>query len=276
MRNLPAIRVTLSPPFSHVGIDYARPFLIKMSKGRPNTSTKGYVAVFICMVTNAVHLELVIELTTDVFLAAYKRFVARRGIPKEVMTDNDTNFVGTKNRMHKDLLELIQESNKRTVEFTARDGTEWKFIPRFRPNFGGLWETAVKSIKHQLKRILGDTLLTDEEFGTILSQVESSLNSRPIGQQFCDPFDPEPLTPGHLLGFSKPDIFNENIHQRWKLLTKLCQNIWKRWSQEYLSSLQERTKWTTEGEISAVGELVLLKEDNLVSQKWPLGRITSR
>jgi biotin-(acetyl-CoA carboxylase) ligase len=79
MGSLPVYRVTPSPPFAYTGVDFAGPFNIRMSKGRRAKRYKGYVAVFICLVTKSAHLEVVNDLTTDAFLAAYKRFTAKRG-----------------------------------------------------------------------------------------------------------------------------------------------------------------------------------------------------
>lgn len=75
MGNLPEFRVSLSIPFSHVGVDYAGPIHMKCSKGRGIKTFKGYIAVFVCMATKAIHLEAVSDLTTEAFLAALKRFL---------------------------------------------------------------------------------------------------------------------------------------------------------------------------------------------------------
>ncbi|GFW80406.1 integrase catalytic domain-containing protein [Trichonephila clavipes] len=84
MGNLPKHRATLERPFFSCGIDYAGPVLIKCNKGRGTKSTKGYIALFVCLATKAVHIEAVGDLTTDSFIAALRRFSARRGAPRHI------------------------------------------------------------------------------------------------------------------------------------------------------------------------------------------------
>lgn len=97
--NLPRSRVFESPPFSRVGIDYAGPLLMKENRLRKAHQYKVYVAVFICFVVKAVHLEVVSDLTTDAFLAALKRFVACRGLPVDIYTNFGTSFVGAAKKL---------------------------------------------------------------------------------------------------------------------------------------------------------------------------------
>ncbi|GFW98419.1 integrase catalytic domain-containing protein [Trichonephila clavipes] len=99
MGNLPKHRVTLERPFFSCGIDYAGPVLIKCNKGRGTKSTKGYIALFVCLATKAVHIEAVGDLTTDSFIAALRRFSARRGAPRHIYSDNGTNFVGARRKL---------------------------------------------------------------------------------------------------------------------------------------------------------------------------------
>ncbi|GFY49205.1 integrase catalytic domain-containing protein [Trichonephila inaurata madagascariensis] len=96
MGNLPKHRVTLERPFFSCGIDYAGPVLIKCNKGRGTKSTKGYIALFVCLATKAVHIEAAGDLTTNSFIAALRRFSARRGAPLHIYSDNGTNFVGAR------------------------------------------------------------------------------------------------------------------------------------------------------------------------------------
>ncbi|GFS77604.1 DUF5641 domain-containing protein [Trichonephila clavipes] len=114
MGNLPKHRVTLERPFFSCGIDYAGPVLIKCNKGQRTKSTKDYIALFVCLATKAVHIEAVRDLTTDSFIAALRRFSARRGAPRHIYSDNGTNFVGAlpeelpSTSNHRDRWELLQ------------------------------------------------------------------------------------------------------------------------------------------------------------------------
>jgi hypothetical protein len=88
MGDLPASRLKPAPPFSITGVDYAGPFIIKDRKGRGSKTSKCYLCLFICFVTEAVHLELVSDMTTEAFILALRRFAPRRGMPQEINSDN--------------------------------------------------------------------------------------------------------------------------------------------------------------------------------------------
>jgi hypothetical protein len=98
--DLPEPRVVPSRPFTNVGLDYAGPLQIKLSKGRGRIkTTKAYICIFVCMAIKAVHIELVCDLTTDSFLNALKRFITRRGLCCNIYSDNATNFVGANKQL---------------------------------------------------------------------------------------------------------------------------------------------------------------------------------
>ena len=95
MGDLPTFRVTAPQrAFTVTGLDFAGPIQLRTTKGRGHKSYKGYIALFICVASKAVHLEAVSDLTTVAFLAAYRRFVGRRGLCKKLYSDNATNFKG--------------------------------------------------------------------------------------------------------------------------------------------------------------------------------------
>ncbi|CAK1601292.1 unnamed protein product [Parnassius mnemosyne] len=279
MRSLPAVRCTPARPFLHSGVDYAGPINIRTSKCRGHHAYKGYICVFVCMVTRAIHLEAVSDLSTQGFLSAFRRFVSRRGYCSQIWSDNGTNFVGAARELNE--LKSIQQSVAEQVE---AEGTQWHFIPPHAPHFGGLWEAAVKSAKHHLKRVIGDSTLIFEEIITLLYQIEACLNSRPMTIINDDLSDPMPLTPGHfLIGeplISIPDDNYEHTYisslTRWQLVQKMTQNFWRRCSQEYLSNLLHRYKWTYQVPESNIGDVVLVKENDLPPCRWLLGRIIEK
>ena len=104
MGQLPPDRVTPSKAFHTTGVDYCGPFTMKEGKGRKPRKVKGYIAVFVCFATKAIHLEPATDMTTETFLAAMRRFVSQRGLPKNLHSDNGGNFIGAK----KDLEQLYQ------------------------------------------------------------------------------------------------------------------------------------------------------------------------
>lgn len=283
MGNLPKERITPDRPFSNVGIDYAGPFYVKYGYVRKPTVVKAYACIFVSLSVKAVHIELVTSLTTEAFIACLRRFVARRGKPVLIMSDNGTNFVGAKRELH-ELSQFLhsQETNNKISRFCSIDNIQWRFIPERAPHFGGIWEAAVKSAKYHLKRVVGDHKLTFEELSTVMAQVEACLNSRPIAPLPLEGETIEPLTPGHfLIGGSLlaiPD-HSESYHsipllKRWHLVQSIVRHVWQRWSSEYLTTLSKVTKWHYSSNNLKLGDIVLVKEDALITPtKWPLAKV---
>lgn len=189
MGNLPSVRLNVTRPFKHSGVDYAGPISIKNSNLRSASTSKGYICLFVCMVTKAIHLEAVSDLTSTAFLAAFRRFTSRRGACTDMYSDCGTNFVGASKE-----LQVLYHKNKKSLpedlhQALSLNCTNWHFIPPASPNFGGLWEAGVKSVKFHLKRIINDRILNFEELTTLLCQIESCLNSRPLCPLSSDPSD---------------------------------------------------------------------------------------
>ncbi len=284
MGQLPVERVTPGCIFEKVGVDYAGPIYIKLGKVRKPTLVKAYICLFVSLSVKAVHLELVSDLTTDAFVASLRRFVARRGKPSLIWSDHGTNFVGA-DRELKSLFDFLKhhESQRTISNFCSSQKITWKFIPEHAPHFGGLWEAAVKRVKAHLKRVLSNARLTFEEFSTVLCQVEACLNSRPLVPLPCDDDGVEALTPGHFLVGrpleslpDPPSVYHEDITplRRWHLCQTLVKHFWRRWSDDYLTSLQRFNKWQHPTRNAHVGDIVILREDSLVPAKWPLARVT--
>ncbi|XP_036329795.1 uncharacterized protein LOC118741928 [Rhagoletis pomonella] len=137
-------------------------------------------------------------MTTDAFLAALRRFFSQRGYSSDIYSDCATIFVGANTVLRENFVAFRAqiETGARSV---ALHNVSWHFIPPGSPNFGGIWEAGIKSMKHHLHRVIGESMLTFEEFYTILKQIEAVLNSRPISALSDDPSDLTALTPGHFL-----------------------------------------------------------------------------
>ncbi|XP_018373144.1 PREDICTED: uncharacterized protein LOC108767666 [Trachymyrmex cornetzi] len=197
MGELPAARVNPSPPFAHIGVDYAGPFNILPFVGRGQKTRKHYVALFVCLATRAVHLEMVEDYSADGFLSAFRRFSSRRGLPRRMYSDNGTNFHGADRELQRQFQSMMHDPAIR--DSIAVDKVDWEFIPLAAPHFGGLWEAGVKSFKGHLRRAIGARTISRAEFATLLCQIEACLNSRPIAALSDDPSDMSALTPGHFL-----------------------------------------------------------------------------
>ena len=169
----------------------------------------------------------------------------------------------------------------KTQTFAISNGIKWSFIPPYSPSWGCLWEAGVKSLKFHLRRVMGNSILTYEELSTLLIQIEACLNSRPLYLPSSDSSDPSPITPGHFLTFAPlmslpdPDFSDISINRlsRWQLTQKILRDFWKRWSIDYLHSMQQRNKCKFSNCNLNVGDIVIVKENNLSPLMWKMGII---
>lgn len=267
MGRLPPARISQLKPFQNVGVDYGGPFNITIGKRRGIKSQKAYICLFVCFVTKAVHLELASELSAEAFIAALRRFVSRRGLCTHITSDCGSNFVGASR--------ILSGYMKNAAD---GEGIKFSFHAPSSPHFNGLSEAGIKSVKSHLYRIVGSQIFTYEEFYTLLTQIEAILNSRPLCSVSSDPND---LTPGHFLTLApltsvpNPDLSHLNFNQldRWQLLQRLQQDLWKRWHTEYLHTLQQRQKWLKNNRTLLPGELVLIKNELTPPMQWRLARV---
>ena len=201
------------------------------------------------MATRAVHLEVAWGLDTDSFLNVLSRFTGRRGVPKEMISDNGINFVGAVN----ELKELVDQMDKDKIQrMTTNKGIKWKFNPPVGPHFGGVHEIMVKAAKKAIYALLGSSDVTDEELTIVVAGAEGLLNSGPLTYQSADIKDDVPSTPNHFLygqmgGQFAPesvDTMRFNPRKRKRMVQELVSRVWSRWLKEYLLTLNTRSKWT--------------------------------
>ena len=285
MGELPEERITPSPPFTHTGVDFTGAFTVKDFQTKE--TFKCYMALFVCFSTKAIHLELVSSLSTPACTAALRRFVARRGAPVRMYSDNGTNFVGTANELK--LLEVLsQDHTKESLPNLAIDlGSQWFMIPPGSPHWGGLWESGIKSAKRHLKKTMGNNVLNYEELATLICDIESILNSKPLIEASDDPTDDMVLMPSMLVNGKEirylsvaektsPFQIREDVNpqKRWSFLKRLISLFWKRWSSEYLTTLHIRRKWNRDGTSNLEeGDIVFVTDETTPPLQWPLGRI---
>lgn len=152
MADLPSDRVQQVKPFACVGVDFGGPFPITLNGSRGARSTKAYLCLYVCLATKALHLELVSSLSTEAFLAALRRFIARRGRRVQIYSDRGTNFVGAACQL-KTL--FMKAAETETIA--------WPFNPPAALHFGGLWEAGIKSLKTHLRRVTGQHIISYEQ-----------------------------------------------------------------------------------------------------------------
>lgn len=273
MGQLPKTRVsTYARPFTFCGVDYFGPIEVKIGR----RIEKRYGVLFTCLTVRAVHLELAASLDTDSAIMAIRRFVARRGCPKELHSDNGTNFKGADKELTNHLLQFDQSKLER--EMTTR-GIAWHFIPPRSPHMGGSWERMVGVVKCSLQDVLREHHPKEELLKTVLCEAEALVNSRPLTHISTDPDDTECLTPNHFLigtagvdqipgNFGKNELCNR---KQWKQAQALVEAFWNKWIKGYLPKLAPRSKWFSKANPLQVGEMVLIKDDEQKRGYYPIG-----
>lgn len=264
MADLPADRITPDkPPFTSVGVDCFGP--LQVCRGR--SLVKRYGVIFTCMTIRAVHLEVAHSLDTDSFLVALRRFIARRGQVKIIRSDNATNFTSGE----RELRESINAWNQSKIHDTLlQKNIKWIFNPPSGSHFGGVWECCIRTARKILQALLQMQTIDDESLSTLLCEVESVMNGRPLTTVSTDQRDLEALTPNHLLLLQSETqlprgLFSEEgcfSRRRWKQVQYLSNIFWRRWSKEYLPQLQIRQKWLRKRRNLTVGDVVLVSADN--------------
>lgn len=263
---LPLDRVRDAAPFEVSGVDMTGPLYLK-------TGEKVWICIFTCAIYRAVHLELCMSLSVASFMQALRRFIARRGRPKTIYSDNGTNFVGTDNM-------FSRVSFREIVEKSGVERIKWRFNPPTGSWWGGFWERLIGILKPLLRKVLGRSSLSYEDLATLICDCEAIINSRPITFLSNDPEDLTPLTPmmflrdlteGVVPDFDEAD--RKTLCRKMIYKAKLREDLQKRFRNEYLGQLQLLQK-RRGGRQIAVGEVVLIGNDQDKRINWPMGRVS--
>ena len=273
MGPMPSFQVTAGRAFQAIGVDIAGP--IKNDIGR---QTKFYFLVFICLRSRAINLELLSGRETTIIMQAFKRHISTYGRPEVICSDNEGGF----QKISKALL-LAREKHlaacrqlQHSPEFAP---VTWHFNLPECPWQGGIWERVIRTVKAAFDQVRLATAHDYESLQTVLRETQFYVNSRPLLHGSTDPV----ITPAHLV-FGRPldagfplilpqaqkegDAFIE--YQR---LQRDLEGIWKIWSTLYLTSLRNHM-W--EGSrVPRVNELVVVRNNRLPRNKWPLATITN-
>ncbi|KAF2879705.1 hypothetical protein ILUMI_26468 [Ignelater luminosus] len=239
--------------FEIVGIDFAGPLYLKSGE-------KAWVCLFTCAIYRTVHLELTTSMSTSSFIQVLRRFVARRGRPKTIYTDNGTNFCGAKNAFAKLNWTKMQD-------YASVRRITWYFNPPTASWWGGFWERLIRVSKRLLRKILGRASLNYEELVTLVYECKDIINARPITYQSSDPGGLTALTPSMFLrdreysGMPECDAVDRAaLCRRVRYRQKLCDDLRRRFRTEYLGQLRLYDEKRSDREIVA-GEIVLVGKD---------------
>ena len=153
---------------------------------------KAYIALFSCCSSRALHLELTMDLSVETFIRCLRRFTSRRDVPELIISDNAKKFKAAKKLLN-------QVFNHPSVrKFCTSKRISWKFNVDRVPWWGGFFERMVQEVKRCLRKTLRNAKLDYDELYTVLVEIESTLNSRPLTYVSSDELD-EPKTPSHLV-----------------------------------------------------------------------------
>ena len=283
---LPDFRVREQPAFTYAGVDFAGPLY---TRDKVANKSKVWICLYTCCAIRAVHLELVPDMTTEAFIRSFKRFTARRGFPRKLISDNGKTFKSAAKSIEATL------NHPEVQQYFAGIGMEWSFNLEKAPWWGGVFERMVKSVKRCLRKTIGRAKLCYDELLTALTEVEMIVNSRPLSYISADDTE-EPLTPSHLLvgrkTLSLPDvtfqhemdednykveITPDTLSRRMSHLRKTLDHFWKRWQAEYLLQLRDchrHYKKTDErGDTLSEGQIVLVHSEKCSRGFWKLAKI---
>ena len=275
MGDVPLDRLMVDkPPFSSTGVDYFGPFLVKRARSR----VKMYGCLFTCLTSRAVHIEVASSLDSDSFINALRRFIARRGTPEIIRSDNGTNFIAGE----RELRQAIEAWNQEQIhDYLTQKNIKWIFNPPTGSHWGGIWERCIRSVRAVLSALVEQQTLDAEGLSTVMCEVESLLNNRPITSISSDPKDLEALSPNHLLLLRScvtmpPGVFCQHdnyVRRRWRQVQYMVDLFWRRWVREYVPLLQTRNKWCQTRKNLKIGDIVLLVDYNAPRGYWPLAQV---
>ncbi|EYC02241.1 hypothetical protein Y032_0101g3387 [Ancylostoma ceylanicum] len=286
MPSLPKERVTRSRPFQKVGLDYLGPVYHRDTFG---IKSKAWICLITCMATRAVHFEVVNSNSTQDFLSAFRRFLARRGTPDLVYSDSNTTFHAGEDALNRLFLE--SRSWKKIQEFSTIHRITWKFITPVSPWKGGFYERLVSLFKSAFSKAIGNNLLALDQFHTVVVEIEAVINSRPITPfhekdpshhvlRPCDFISPE-VTLQIPPGADTSDIGFEGhrLTEWYKDTTEVLNSFWNNWYSEYLSALAQRhqsrlcqSQYTHTQ--PRVNDMVIIGDGNMPRGQWKLGIVT--
>ena len=279
MANLPVLRLAIEcAPFHNTAVDYFGPITMKFGR---RARTKGYGAVFSCMTTRCMHVELATDLSTDVFLLAFRRFISLYGQPHKMVSDNGTDFVGAAEEL-KDFLRRWKgnnEDSRKLGEFCAQYSIEWEFVTPRAPHHNGVSESLVKSVKTALGKVVSSNILTEEEYRTVFAEITACINSRPLWPATDGDIEEPIITCQDLLrpsGLSHdPPALNVAFspRKRYHQVQQVVNSWWRSWMRHFAPNLQLRNKWYKERSSLEIGDIVLLIDPDTKRSHWSMGKV---
>ena len=284
MTDLPRDRVNLVRPYLIIGVDYTGFILVKVGE----QEVKYYLLILTCLSTRAIHLELIPDQSAEQFVLALVRFCNVYGIPEAIYSDNALSFTSGA---------LVMREVFTSDEFKSAFGThtiKHIKIPLGAPWVGSVWERCIRTVKACLRKAIGRQKLDYFRLKTVLSDIQSAVNQRPLTYRCAEDFGLEVISPNDFLNpyldnsllIKNPKGLLSNTKARKVLIESLetrdnlLENFKQIWYNEYLLSLRDSFKDLHNDKFInqvKVGDIVLLKniQPDVIKkrQHWSLARI---
>ena len=263
---LPAARAAIGyRAFTYCGVDYFGPLEVVIGRRRE----KRWIALFTCLTTRAVHVEIAHSLSMESCLMCIRLLCARRDVvPVEIRSDRGTNFIAT---------------DKELRRFAERfPTTKWIFNPPGAPHMGGAWERMVRTVKRCFLEVVGDRPLTDEILRCALVEAEWVVNQHPLTYVAVGSDEEPALTPNDFLHGARQGRNRDeavlvtaeggSLRRTWRTAQQIADHFWARFSKEVIPTLNLPTKWFRRAEPLAVGDAVMLPDESRRGC-WTRGRV---
>ncbi|XP_065195639.1 uncharacterized protein LOC135827045 [Sycon ciliatum] len=199
MPPLPKERVQRSEPFYFTAMDILGPLLFSTEGSQPN---KLWVCLFTCLSTRAIHLEWMDDMTTETFLDCLRLFISRRGCPANILSDNAPQFKVASTILNNRWAKIVRD--QQVAAFSQHNNLQWKFTTEYAPWMGGVYERMVGRVKRSLRKTIGRQLLTKPKLITLLTEIEATVNSRPLTYVAGEEDFGTIITPAYLLNVKAP------------------------------------------------------------------------
>ena len=272
--NLPRERSEGNIPFDVVGVDFAGPITVKTGN---KAKSKAYIILYTCSLTRGLHLELLPNMTCEEFLSSFKRFIAARGRPSKIISDNGSTFIAASKWIKK-----VRKSEK-VQEYLAQQGIIWQFNLSRASWWGGMFERMVSIVKGAMYKVVGAAKLSFKELQEVILDIQIVLNNRPL--TYCEDDVEMPVLTPNMLIFGKAnylpdeepsDIQDRDLRKRAKYLRKCKDALWKRWESEYVRALRERHNAMHSGKQAQLekGDVVMIKGEEKNRALWKIGIVT--